>query len=252
MDRMLFLAMSGAKQTLHSQAMATNNLANATTTAFKADLAAFRAMPVFGPGHPSRVYSMAERPSVNFDGGALQSTGNELDVAINGEGWIAVQSPDGSEAYTRAGDLRISPNGILQTGSGLPVLGNGGPIAIPPAEKMDIGADGTITIRPLGQAANTLAQVDRIKLVNPPKEKLEKGLDGLFRLQIPEGETERPVAQADASTTVIAGMLEASNVNPVEEMVHMITLQRKFELQVKAMRTAEENDSAAAQMMRMS
>ncbi len=247
MDRMLYLAMSGARQTLHSQAMATNNLANATTTGFKADLAAFRAMPVFGPGHPSRVYAMAERADIDFDPGALQSTGNELDVAINGEGWIAVQSADGSEAYTRAGDLRISANGILETGAGLPVLGNGGPIAIPPAEKMEIGADGTITIRPLGQAANTLAEVDRIKLVKPARETLEKGLDGLFRIKAEEAQ----VAEADASVNLVSGMLEASNVNPVEEMVRMIGLQRQFELQVKAMRTAEENDSAAAQIMRM-
>ena len=246
MDRMVYLAMSGAKQMLQAQAMAANNLANASTTGFRADLEAMRAMPLFGPGAPSRVYAMAERPGIDFKPGAIEQTGNDLDVAIQGDGFIAVQAPDGSEAYTRAGNLTLNANGMLQTGSGLQVLGNGGPIAVPPAETMQIGVDGTISIRPVGQAANTLAQLDRIKLVNPPLSQLTKGTDGLFHMK--DGST----APADAMVKVQQGALEASNVNSVSEMVNMITLQRNFELQVKAMHTAEQNDSAATQLMNMS
>ena len=246
MDRMVYLAMSGAKQMLQAQAMAANNLANASTTGFRADLEAMRAMPLFGPGAPSRVYAMAERPGIDFKPGAIEQTGNDLDVAIQGDGFIAVQAPDGSEAYTRAGNLALNANGMLQTGSGLQVLGNGGPIAIPPAETMQIGVDGTISIRPVGQAANTLAQLDRIKLVNPPLSQLTKGTDGLFHMK--DGST----APADAMVKVQQGALEASNVNSVSEMVNMITLQRNFELQVKAMHTAEQNDTAATRLMNMS
>lgn len=246
MDRMVYLAMSGAKQMLQAQAMAANNLANASTTGFRADLEAMRAMPLFGPGAPSRVYAMAERPGIDFKPGAIEQTGNDLDVAIQGDGFIAVQAPDGSEAYTRAGNLTLNANGMLQTGSGLQVLGNGGPIAVPPAETMQIGVDGTISIRPVGQAANTLAQLDRIKLVNPPLSQLTKGTDGLFHMK--DGST----APADAMVKVQQGALEASNVNSVSEMVNMITLQRNFELQVKAMHTAEQNDTAATRLMNMS
>ena len=245
MDRMVYLAMSGAKQMLQAQAMAANNLANASTTGFRADLEAMRAMPLFGPGAPSRVYAMAERPGVDFKPGAIEQTGNDLDIAIQGDGFIAVQAPDGSEAYTRAGNLTLNANGMLQTANGLPVMGNGGPIAVPPAESMQIGVDGTISIRPVGQEANTLAQLDRIKLVNPDLSQLTKGADGLFHMK--DGST----APADALVKVQQGALEASNVNTVSQLVNMITLQRNFELQVKAMHTAEQNDSAATRLINM-
>lgn len=246
MDRMLYLAMSGARQTLVAQASATHNLSNATTTGFRADLAQFRSMPVFGDGQPSRVYAMVERPGTDFRPGAIQETGNELDLAVHGHGWIAVQAADGSEAYTRAGDLRLTPNGLLETAAGQGVLGNAGPIAIPPSEKIEIAADGTISVRPVGQEASTLATVDRIKLVDPPLDALVKGPDGLFRTRAGE-----PLV-ADAYVRVTSGALEASNVNAIDAMVQMITLQRQFELQVKMMNTAQENDAAASQMMRMS
>ncbi len=246
MDRMLYLAMSGAKQILAAQRANTHNLANATTTGFRADFSAFRSMPVYGDGYPSRVYAMDERPGIDFSPGSVQYTGNELDVAVNGDGWIAVQAPDGTEAYTRAGDLRLTGNGLLQTSTGHPVLGNGGPIAIPPSEKLEIAVDGTVTAQPIGQGANALAQLDRIKLVNPPLSSLKKGEDGLFRLA--DGTNAPP----DANVRLINGALEGSNVNAVEAMVNMISLARQFELQIQAMHTAEETDAAAAQLMRMS
>ena len=243
---MIYLSMAGAEQTLVEQSMNSNNLANVSTPGFKADLIQARSMSVFGHGFGSRVYAMAERPSIDFDPGPVMSTGRDLDVAVNGDGWIAVQSPDGSEAFSRAGDFRISANGLLTTGAGHPVLGNGGPIAIPAAEKIEIGSDGTISIRPLGQEANALAELDRIKLVNPPVQNLVKGEDGLIRI------AGGGAAQPDAAVTLVSGALEGSNVNAVEAMVNMITLARRFELQVKLMESAENNDLATSQMLRLS
>lgn len=250
MDRMLYVAMSGAKQIMLAQAVNNNNLANVSTAGFRADLDAFRSMPVFGPGYPSRVYNMTERPGTDMSAGALTTTGRELDVAVNGQGWITVQAPDGSEAYTRAGDLRVSVNGQLETGAGHPVMGNGGPIAVPPFEKIEIGADGTISVLPIGQAPNALAVVDRIKLVNPLSRDMEKGVDGLMRVKAINGQGGD--APPDATVSLAGGVLESSNVNAVEAMVKMIELSRHYETQIKMMRVAQENDVAATQMMRIS
>ena len=245
MDRMLYIAMTGAREIMTSQAVNTNNLANASTTGFRADLESFSSVPVWGEGHPDRVYAAAEGMGVDFSGGSIQSTGRDLDVAIKGHGWIAVQAPDGSEAYTRSGDLRVDGFGVLTTGAGYPVLGEGGPIAVPPNGKLDIGADGTITVQPLGQGINALAIVDRIKLVNPPNSALEKGEEGLMRMR-------GGVAEADASVSLASGALESSNTNAVESMVRMIELARQFEMQIKMMKTAEDNDRSAAKLMSMS
>ena len=245
MDRSLYVAMSGAKQILQAQAANSNNLSNANTTGFRSDLQQFRSMPVFGPGHPSRVYAMVERPATDFSHGAIQTTGRDLDVAVKGDGWIAVQSPDGSEAYTRAGDLRLTPDGLLQTGSGLPVIGNGGPIAVPPAQKLEIGNDGTISVVPLGQPSNTLAIVDQIKLVAPPLDQLEKLNDGLMHLK---GDIPAPIS---SEVMLVSGALETSNVNAIDAMVRMIELARQFEMQIKTMKSAYDNDAASAQLMRI-
>ncbi|MFO1435228.1 MAG: flagellar basal-body rod protein FlgF [Gammaproteobacteria bacterium] len=245
MDRMVYLAMTGARQMLMQQAAASNNLANAATPGFRADLEAFRAMPVFGPGQPTRVYAMAERPAVDFKPGSIETTGNDLDVAVDGEGLLAVQARDGTEAYTRAGDLKLTANGQLETGNGLPVIGNGGPVAIPPSETMVIGNDGTVSIRPVGQGSDALVVADRLKLVKPDLKELVKGEDGLFRLKSGAN------ADADASVRVIQGALESSNVNAVSEMINMITYQRNYETQIKAMHSAEELDTAAAQLVRV-
>ncbi len=245
MDRALYVAMSGAKQILLAQASNANNLANANTPGFRADFEQLRSMPVFGNGYPSRVYAMTERPGVDLSTGSLQTTGRDLDVAINGEGWLAVQAKDGSEAYTRAGDLHITPGGQLVTGSGLPVLGNAGPIAIPPAQKIEIGTDGTISIVPQGANATALAILDRIKLVKPDKSKLEKGEDGLLRVR--DGS---PV-EATNEVQLVTGSLEGSNVSTVEEMVQMIELAREFEYQIKMMKTVEDNGNASAELIRV-
>jgi flagellar basal-body rod protein FlgF len=246
MDRMLYLAMTGAKQTMVSQAVNTNNLANVSTTGFKADLEQFRSMPVYGPGMPSRVYAMTESPATDLSSGTFRTTGRDLDVAIQGNGWIAVQAADGSEAFTRAGDLHVDGSGLLTTGTGLPVIGtNGGPILVPQNEKFEIGIDGTISVRPVGQAASTLAEVDRIKLVNPQPESMRKNENGLMELE--DGQSAAP----DATIRIMSGVLETSNVNAVESMVNMIELSRQYEMQVKMMKTAEENDASVTQMMRL-
>ena len=244
MDRMLYVAMNGASQTMLAQTANTNNLANVSTTGFRADFEQFRSMPVFGDGYGSRVYTMSERPRTDLSGGALQTTGRALDMAVNGDGWFAVQTPDGGEAYTRRGDLRVTPNGQLVNGAGHVMLGDAGPLVIPPFDKIDIGDDGSITIQPLGQGPGNLAIVGRVKLVTPDMEQLDKGLDGLMHL--PEGELAPPTA----GVRLISGALEASNVNAVGAMVNMMELARHYEVQVKMMKTAEETDQASDRLLR--
>jgi flagellar basal-body rod protein FlgF len=247
MDKALYISMSGAKQSMLAQRAHANNLANVNTTGFKNDFAQARSMPVYGEHHPTRAYAMTESPGTNFEQGPLNQTGRDLDVAIKGDGWIAVQAPDGSEAYTRAGDFQTDSNGILRTGSGLAVLGNGGPVSIPPAAKLEIGSDGTISIVPLGQTPNALAEIDRIKLVNPPRDQIEKGVDGLVRIK--DG---GQAAVVDANVRLESGFLEASNVNAVESLTEILSLARQYELHVKVMATADENSEAAARLLQIS
>jgi flagellar basal-body rod protein FlgF len=246
MDKMLYLAMTGAKQTMVAQTVNSNNLANVSTNAFKADLEQFRSMQVEGDGLPSRTYSMTESPGVDVTPGPVNITGRELDLAIKGDGWIAVQAPDGSEAYTRAGALRISSLGMLETTSGHAVLGDGGPIVVPQAEKIEIGVDGSISIRPIGARANEMAEIGRIKLVNPAAGSLTKGEDGLIRTR------DASTAAADIDVQLVSGAIEGSNVSAIKSMVKMIELSRQYEMQIKMMKTAEENDAAATQMMKLS
>jgi flagellar basal-body rod protein FlgF len=244
MDRFLYISMSGAKETLRAQTVNNHNLANASTTGFRADLSAFQSRAVAGSGYASRAYATNSTIGWNESQGALMSTGRDLDVGIQGPGWIAVQGPDGREAYTRAGDLRVDPSGILLNGAGQTVLGEGGPISVPPNTSLLVGADGTISIVPVGQGPETTSQVGRIKLVNPPAETLVRGDDGLFRTA--DGTDAAP----DANVRLATGVLESSNVNVADAMVNRIELSRHFDLQVKAMRTAEENAAAAAQLLK--
>jgi len=245
MDKSLYIAMSGAKQTLLAQTANANNLANAQTSGFKSDLEQFRSMPVYGPGFPTRVYAMAERPGTDMSPGAVQQTGRDLDVAIEGEGWLAVKGADGKEAYTRAGDLRVTPDGLLQTGAGLQVMGQDGPISVPPSQKLQIGKDGTISVVPLGANSTNLAVIDRIKLVKPALDNLEKQSDGLMHAK--DG---KPV-EASADVTLIQGAVEGSNVNTIGAMVDMIELSKNFELQTKVMKSADDNASASAKLMQL-
>lgn len=246
MDKMVYVAMTGAKQTMLAQAANSHNLANASTPGFRADLHSFGSLPVHGQGQPTRVNAVAQSQGFDRRAGPVTSTGRTLDVALQGDGWIAVQAPDGNEAYTRAGDLRVSSLGVLSTGAGHPVIGNEGPIALPPYSELTMGVDGTISIVPLGQSADTLAVVDRIKLVNPEPGQMIKGRDGLVHMQDDES------ADPDASVQLMSATLESSNVNAADVMVSMIQLARQFEMHVKLMRGAEENAEAAARLLRLS
>ena len=244
MDRMLYIAMSGVKEIMLQQANTANNLANADTTGFKRDFQAFKAVPIAGPGYASRVYTQDAGVGTDFTPGPLIATGNPLDIAIKGPGWIAVQGPNGQEQYTRAGNLHIDANGILTTSQGYPVLGSSGPISIPPSSKIAIGSDGTVTVRPDGQGPNALAVVDQIKLVDPPPADLVRSADGLMQ-------TRNGTPAPPANVTVESGMLEGSNVNPVDSLVHMISLARQYELQVKAMQTAQQDAQASSQLINL-
>ena len=246
MDRFLYVAMSGAKETLQAQTANNHNLANANTSGFKADLSAFQSRAVQGPGFASRVYSTDASVGWDDTTGAMTATGQDLDIAIQGSGWFAVQGADGKEAYTRAGDLHVDANGQLMTATGRQVLGDGGPISVPPYSAISVGRDGTVSIVPAGQSPSTTAAVGRIKLVNPPTTELQRGDDGLFR-----STTSRDAA-SDATVSVTSGVLESSNVNVADAMVKMIELSRRFELQVKAMRTAEDNAAASAKLLSVS
>lgn len=243
MDRMLYVAMSGARETLRAQTANNNNLANASTVGFRADLTAFQTRNVVGAGYPSRAYATVSNTGFDDSTGTSMSTGRDLDVAVQGAGYITVQGLDGREAYTRAGDLRVDTNGQLMTGTGLQVLGDGGPISVPPYSSIAIGGDGTVSIVPLGQGPETRADVGRIKLVNPAEADLQKGADGLLRMQ--DGSD----APADASTRLSSGVLESSNVNVADALVNMIELQRRFDLQVRAMKTADDNGAASARLL---
>ncbi len=243
MDRLIYTAMSGAKHTMGQQAAVSHNLANATTTGFRAEMHKLRAVPVQGEGLPTRAFVVDASVATNFEAGPLQQTGRAFDVAVEGKGWLAVQLPDGSEGYTRNGSLEVSPNGVLQTRGGLPVLGDGGPITIPPDNEVLIGKDGTISAMRGGGAQNVVNNLGQLKLVNPPETSLVRGDDGLFRLR------DGGAAPRDEAVQVAGGYLEGSNVSVVDQMVSMIALARQFDMQTKMLQTAQQNDQAAAQVL---
>jgi len=243
MDRMIYTAMTGAKHILEQQATTSHNLANATTTGFRAQVDQFRAVPVQGAALATRAFVVDSTTGSDFRGGAIQHTGRELDLAVQGQGWLAVQAADGTEAYTRNGSLKINENGLLQTPGGLNVLGDGGPLSIPPGRNVAVAKDGTVSLVPDGSAATGLTSIGRLKLVNPPRAELTRSDDGLFRMK--NGSS----ASADPNVSVISGSLESSNVNVVDEMVNMISLARQFEMQMKLLQNAESNDGKAAQLL---
>jgi flagellar basal-body rod protein FlgF len=238
MDRMIYLSMSGAKATLQRQDVLANNLANVSTTGFRAELAAFRAVPVQGSGASTRVYALETTTGYNAEPGAIVSTGRSLDVAPKGNAWLAVQGLDGTEAYTRAGAFDLSADGTLVTQNGLTVMGDGGPITIPANAQVSIAADGSVTAK---TANGRPTPVGKLKLVTP-ETPLQRGADGLFR----SADGELP---ADANARVQDGALEGSNVSPVETMVAMIAASRQFEQQMKLLQTAQEDERAAAKLL---
>ncbi|NRA21771.1 MAG: flagellar basal body rod protein FlgF [Oceanospirillaceae bacterium] len=244
MDKVLFLAMSGAKQTMLSQQAHANNLANISSTGFKADLEQARAMQVFGEGHPSRVYSLSERPATDRTAGTFLETGRNLDVALGGDNWLAVQAKDGTESYTRSAELHVTAQGLLINGSGLPVLDAGGnAVQLPPFEQIEIAADGSISIRPEGSTASELLLVAQLKMVTLDPQNTYKGIDGLMKVDGGE------ILEADPNAVLQSGFVESSNVNAVHELTNIISLSRQFEMNIKMMKTAEENSTAAAKIL---
>ncbi len=245
MDRLIYTAMSGAKHAFLQQAGVAQNLANASTTGYRAMEHKFRAVQVQGEGLPTRAFVVDASVANVFDQGPLMATGRPLDVAVQGAGWIAVETPDGGEAYTRAGNLQTNANGQLQTASGLNVLGDGGPISVPPDNRIAIAPDGTVSGIPLFGVPNNVAVAGRIKLVNPPENELVRGGDGLFRTRA------GTPAEVDPNVKLAPESLEGSNVNPVDSMVSMISLARQFEMQIKMLQTADANARQASQILSM-
>ncbi|MDR2260983.1 MAG: flagellar basal-body rod protein FlgF [Azoarcus sp.] len=240
MDRVIYTAMTGAKSTLGQQAAVAHNIANVDSAGFRTEMHRMRAVEVQTRALHTRAFVVDASVASDFTPGPLKFTGGEFDVALHGKGWLAVQTP-GGEAYTRDGALEISENGVLQTRAGLPVLGDGGPVTIPPDSEIVIGNDGTISA--IQAQDGIVNEVGRLKLVNPPEAGLVRGDDGFFRLQ--DGQP----APADETVTVAGGYLEGSNVNAAEQMVRMISLARQFEMQMRMITNAEQNDRAAAQVL---
>jgi flagellar basal-body rod protein FlgF len=242
----LWIAANGARAILQRQDVVTNNLANVNTTGYRAAQAQFRALPVYGEPLPSNAYVTTQGNRADFQQGPVNHTGRNLDVAIKGPGWIAVQAQNGDAAYTRNGDLQVSSSGILSTSDGHPVLGQGGaPISLPPLQSVQIGADGTISGVPVGGQPNALVVVNRIQLVNPPATQMRRGADGLFR------DAKGP-AQQDGSMQLDVGALEGSNVNPVQALIQILDNSRAFEIQTKLMQTVDQNQQAATQLLNVS
>jgi flagellar basal-body rod protein FlgF len=238
MDRLIYLAMAGAKATMQRQDVLAHNLANASTTGFRAEMQAFRAVPVRGDGASTRVYALESTVGYDERAGPVQTTGRALDVAAQGKAWLAVQALDGTEAYTRAGSLQVSAEGQLVTPSGLPVLGDGGPIAVPAGATLEVASDGTISA---STGRGRPQPVGRLKLVTPDAP-MDRGEDGLFRAA--DGEL-----PADAAARLQSGALEGSNVSPVETMVAMIAAARQFEQQMKVLQGAEQREQGAAKLL---
>jgi flagellar basal-body rod protein FlgF len=243
MDRGVYVAMTGAKQIMQAQAVNNHNIANISTIGFRADSVAFDSSPIYGPGYATRVNAVAGDAGTDFSSGTMENTGRDLDVAINGKGFMAVRGTDGQEAYTRAGDLRLTPTGALTTASGLAVLSDSGPIVLPPSTTVSIGGDGTISVVPQGSAPFAITQADRIKLVNPATADLQKGEDGLLRMK------SGAKVKSDDSVSITSGELESSNVNAAQSLINMIELQRLYEFQIKSINSSDTNEQSAERLM---
>lgn len=247
MDRLIYTALSGMNASMERQRVIASNMANAQTVGFRAELLDQRPVTIDGESLDVRAMQRAQVRGAMMEAGEMQRTGHELDLYINGDALMAVQAMDGSEAYTRRGDLSIAPTGLLVNGEGRPVLGDAGPISVPPGAKAVISPDGVVSMTdPAAPPDQPPVEVGRIKLAGWQGSPISKGLDGLFRV---EG---GGVLPADAEATVITGALEQSNVKPTEVLVEMIEAQRLFDMRSKLIATARDCDQGSAQLMRLS
>lgn len=242
MDRLLYIAMNGAKHSMYQQAVTANNLANASTDGYKAQNSAFRALPVYGPGAPTRTFVVDSTPNADLSGGTLKSTGRPLDIAVHGRGWLTVQDASGNEAYTRNGALELTDTGLLVTNNGQPVIGDGGTITIPVDSDVNIEKDGSVNIVTDGLVNNAVS-LGRLKLVNPPDANMVRGDDGLFRQKSGQ------VAPADAGVYLASGVLESSNVSAVNSLIDMISSSRMFDMQVTMMQKEDQNAQEATKLL---
>ncbi len=245
MDRLIYTALSGMRGAMSRQTVTANNLANANTAGFRAELASARSLWVRGDGLEARAPVSQEVTGADMTAGSINHTGRDLDVAMTGDALLTVQAEDGSEAYTRRGDLQVAASGVLTTGDGRPVLGDGGPITIPPADSIRIAEDGAIWIVPAGGDAGQPQQVDRLKLTSPAGSHIAKGLDGLFRVQ---GGGALP---SDPQARLIPASLESSNVNTSQTLIDMIEASRSWDMQLQLVSSAREMDTSAADLMRL-
>jgi flagellar basal-body rod protein FlgF len=246
MDRLVYTAGSGAKHILEQQATVSHNLANVSTTGFRAQIDSFRAVPVVSEGLPTRAFVVDSTVGADFAMGPIQATGRDLDVAVKDKGWLVVQMPDGSEAFTRNGALKLNENGLLQGPGGFAMAGEGGTITVPPEVTVSIGGDGTVSAIATTTKPGAPTVLGRLKLVNPAEADLVRGDDGLFRLK------SGAQAPSDPRVALASGALEGSNVSPVESMVNMIALARSFETQMNLMKNAENNETKATQILALS
>ncbi len=246
MDRMLYIAMSGAKEVMLSQANNANNLANANTDGFKQDFNQFRAQHMEGPGWHTRTYALDERPATDFTPGAVKVTGRDLDMMTKENGFIGIQAPDGTEALVRSASMHVTQEGDLVNVNGDPILNEGGtPINIPPAKAIEIGDDGTISFLPADAPNNLMVVLDQVRMVSPDVKNLEKGLDGYIR-STEDGELPQAPVQ------LVSGALESSNVNTVEALTNMIELSRKYEMQIKMMSTSKTHAQKSDSLVKLS
>lgn len=246
MDKLIYTAMTSAKHALIKMETVTHNLANISTDGFREKLDSFRAVPVVTTDLPVQTFVVDSTVGANFSPAATRQTGRDLDIAIQGSGWIVVQDAQGKEAYTRGGSLKANQNGVLQTQQGLNVLGDAGPITIPPDETVTIASDGTISTIPVGNKVANSNLIGRLKLVNPSENTLVRGDDGLFRTN--DGTT----PDSDSNVTVLSGSIEDSNVNAIDALVSMISLSKKFDMDIKLLTNAQNDDEKASTVLNMS
>lgn len=247
MDRLIYTAMSGARQSFDRQAVVSNNLANVSTAGFRAQLHATRAVPVRGDGElATRVAVASTTPGSRFAPGDINATGRDMDVALQGDAWLAVQDADGNEAYTRRGDLQVDASGMI-TSAGRPVVGENGPVVVPLGAQLSIGADGTISAIGVGNQPDSLVEVGRMKLVSRGDSRFLRGADGLFRAADADGAV-APLAQ-DEGARLQTGALEGSNVSAIESMVDMIASSRLYEMQMKVISSSDENARQADRLL---
>lgn len=251
MDHAIYTAMGAASQTLNQQAVTASNLANASTPGFRAQLNALRAVPIEGLSLPTRTLVTASTPGADMTPGKFDYTARPLDVALQQDGWLAVQTQDGTEGYTRNGNIQVTATGQL-TIQGRPVIGEAGAITVPAGSEVSIAADGTISALNPGDAPNTVAPVGRLKLVKADVKEVVRGDDGIFRLSPAAAAARGSVLQADTTIRVMSGVLEGSNVKPVQAMTEMIANARRFEMQMKVISSVDDNAQRANQLLNMS